>query len=315
MVSFDSEGQSRTLASAKLLAPEVLSRIAHLHIAVSRRVTGAIVGRHRSPLHGSSIEFAEHKEYSPGDEIRHIDWKAFGRFDKYYVKRFEDETNLRIYLLVDCSGSMGYGAEGGAHTKLEYAKRLAASVAFMLLRQQDSVGLIAFNDSVVEYVPARSKSSHLEDLCRVLVKLKPKGETGFPAALEHAIEHAGRRSLILILSDFFQDSGDSERLQAQLARRHEVGFFQVLDRAEIEFPFDRLTLFQDMEGPAEVLAEPHEIRDAYLEHFEKFRDSLRRNAVKNGIDYHLALTDETVDQFLVRYVTARANAGGGGRAL
>jgi uncharacterized protein (DUF58 family) len=300
----------RTSASNQLLDPQVLAQVAHLRIGVPRRVSGAIVGRHRSPLHGSSIEFAEHKEYTPGDEIRHLDWKAYARFDKYYVKRFEDETNVRALLVVDASGSMAYGS--GSRSKLDYAKSLAASLAFILLRQQDSVGLIGFGSKVVSLVTPRSKSSHIEDLSRVLLDLEPSGETSLHRGLEAALEQAPRRSMIFVLSDFFDSSPEAYKLMAQLGRRHEVVFFHILDPAELEFPFDRMTLFRSMESPGEVLAEPQLVRDLYLRQFDAFREDLRRRATKNGIDYRLARTDESTGQLLVRFVTARAAADNGG---
>jgi len=291
-------------AFSQLLDAKTLSKISHLRMEVSTRVSGAIIGRHRSPTHGSSIEFAEHKEYTPGDEIRHMDWKAYGRFDKYYIKRFEDETNLRTFLLVDGSGSMGY--QSGGVTKLQYACQLAAALSFILLRQQDSVGLVAFSDRVTEFVPPLSRSSHLEDISRVLCSLSPQGQTHLVQGLTHVLERARRRSLIIILSDFFDPSPDMENLLAQMARRNDVALIHVMDPYEISFPFENLTIFRSMEGAGEVLAEPKVMRETYLRELKRFRESLKQIAVKNGIAYQLASTDLPLDQVLVSYITARS---------
>src|SRR5437660_6828165 len=183
----------------ELLDAVSLSKLANLELRARAVVEGALSGLHQSPHRGASVEFAEHKEYSAGDEIKHIDWKAYGKFDKYYVKRFEEETELRAYLLVDCSGSMDY--RGAGMSKLEYARTLAASLAYLLLRQQDQVGLIAFGDKLRGYVPPRARGGHLADLLGMLEVTDAHGTTDLPRALSYLSEVAQRRSLVLLFSD------------------------------------------------------------------------------------------------------------------
>lgn len=302
MSSSEKESLGRGNAVSALLEPALLMRLNQLKVQSHKRLLGAIVGRHRSPSHGASIEFAEHKEYTPGDEIRHLDWKAYGKFDKYYVKRYEDETNLRTFVIVDASGSMGYGEPT---SKLLHASKLAAALAFVLLKQQDSVGLITVSDKVDHYIPPRATSSHLEDVCRTLVGLRPAGATLLAQGLQQVTEHARRRSTVFVLSDLFDQSSGLEKGLTQMAQRHEVTLLHVLDRDELEFPFDQLTVFRSMEDDAEVLAEPLVIRDTYLRELLRFRESMRRLALKNGMGYHLANTADTVDSIVVRCLTSR----------
>ena len=296
----------------ELLDPALMARLSHLSFRTGRFMSGSLSGQHRSPLHGSSIEFAEHKEYASGDEIRHINWQVFAKSDKYYVKRYEDETNLRCFLLIDASASMGYG-EGG-RTKLRVASELAAALAFLLLKQQDSVGLVAFGDSVRAYVPPRARSGHLREIGDALLSLTPEGETRIDAGLRHLMEHVGRRAVIFVLSDFFDHSEEFRRLLALFAgARHQITLMHVLDPDEISFPFEQLTLFRSMEGAGEVLAEPKVIRDTYLRELTAFRERLRQTCLEQGVDYHLVDTGRPLDETVVSYLTGRT--GRAGRAV
>ncbi len=283
----------RTGATSDLLDAETLARLNALRIDTRRRGSNALMGRHASANHGVSIEFAEHKEYSPGDDPRHLDWRASARQDRLYIKRFEDETNLKCFLLVDTSGSMGYGS--GEETKLRHASRIAAAIAFILLQQTDSVGLLGFASEVGPYVPPRSRNDHLQVLSSALLTLEPAGTTSIEGALEHVLERTSGRSLIVVLSDFFDASPRFGRVVRQVAQHHEVALLQVLDPAEQTFPFDKVTLFQAMEGPEEVLAEPRVIRANYLREMALFRERVRREALQAGADYSLISTDVPVD--------------------
>jgi uncharacterized protein (DUF58 family) len=287
----------------ELLSPELLARLSHLQIKIGRRLTGAIVGRHRSPNHGSSIEFKEHKEYAPGDEIRHLDWKAYAKLDRYYIKRFEDETNLRSFLLLDTSASMGYGSTG--ENKLRYASRLAAALAFILLKQQDSVGLVVFNNQIEKFIPPRSQGSHLQNIIEILDTLSPTGETALEAGLSHVLEHARKNSMVYVLSDFFDTSDSVQKILGHLSRRHEIALMHILDPHEIEFPFENMTLFQSMESSGQILAEPKIIRKTYLREFERFCDQLRRDALTNGMEYQQISTGTSVDKSLLDYLVSR----------
>ncbi|MGM0577834.1 MAG: DUF58 domain-containing protein [Myxococcota bacterium] len=292
----------------RLLDPRALARMKGLVLRSRLVVDGMLQGIHKSPHHGSSIEFAEHKEYSPGDEVRHIDWKAYGRLDKYYVKKFEQETNLRAWAVVDVSGSMGYGREGTL-TKLEYASVLATSLGFLLLRQSDSIGLVTFADDVRAVLPTRGRMSHLTHFCEQLEHARPRGGTSLEAGLRRIMEQAGKRGLVFVFSDFFGDRDSLFAILRQVVSRgHQVTVFHVLDGDELEFPFEEMTLFEGMESKRRLLAEPRLVREAYLERMAGFRDDVRRRCLDARIDYELADTREPPDRLLLRYLTA-AEAG------
>jgi uncharacterized protein (DUF58 family) len=269
-------------------------------------VEGILTGLHRSPHKGSSVEFAEHKEYTPGDDIRHIDWRLFGKSDKYYVKQFEDETNLKAYVLLDVSGSMGYASAGV--TKGEYAAQIAAAVAYTLLRQSDAVGLMLFHRGAADYVPPRARSVHLTDLLLAVSRAELAGTTDLAAALERLSEVARRRSLVLLLSDVFDHRPEvMGRLRQHRARGHDVALFHVLDPAERHFPFEDQTLFVDMEDDAlRVEANPKMIRAAYREEIEGYIAGMRRACEEADIEYNLVETSVPVEDVVARFVTRRA---------
>jgi uncharacterized protein (DUF58 family) len=258
------------------------------------------------------VEFAEHKEYSPGDEIRHIDWKAYGKFDRYYVKRFEEETELTCFLVLDRSGSMAY--RGGGVSKLEYAAYLCASLAYLLNRQQDKVGLLAFGGVGEEptYLPPRSRSNHLHDVLAAIDKIVDGGGHGSGAiagALERVAELARtRRSLIVLVSDLFDSPGSEvpavlRRLRVQ---RHDVTVFQVLDRDELELPFEGVTLFESLEDDRKLLADPRAVRGAYLRELEAFLAGIRKSLAEGDVEHQLVATHQPVERTLLDFLTARA---------
>lgn len=279
-----------------LLDAALLSRLSALRVRSRGRLNGAMVGKHRSRRHGSSIEFAEHKEYSPGDDTRRLDWKAYAKVDRYYVKRFEDETNLRTFLVMDSSGSMGYGEDDGQ--KLRHGARLAASLAFLLLREQDNVGLIAFQKTLTHYAPPRGQHGYLNELLRILVNLRAEGETEINAGLQHVVEVARQRSLVVVISDFFEPAQDFMKTLSLLARRHEVVLLHTLHPDELSFPFERMSIFRSMEDSGELIAEPMAIRDSYLKEMKRFQQELKDFCAKTGIRYQLTLTGEPIDRQL-----------------
>ncbi len=296
--------------SNPLLDAALLAQLSTLQLDTNHRIAGALVGRHRSPKHGSSIEFAEHKEYTQGDDIRHLDWKAYVKLDRYYVKRFEDETNLRTFILLDTSGSMRYGE--GDQEKFRHGCRLAAALAFLLLKQQDNVGLVAFRDRIVNYAPPRARSSYLKDLTNILLSLKPEGETRLLSGLEHLVEHAKHRSLIFVISDFFDSSSTFQKTLSRLSTRHDISLFHVLHPDERQFPFNEMTIFEALEGSKRVIAEPQTIRDTYLRVMETFLENMRSLCVKSGIQYNLAQTEEPIDKILSKYRGSRGERRQGG---
>lgn len=288
-----------------LLDPRALARLKGLHLRSRRVVDGLLQGIHRSPHHGSSIEFAEHKEYSPGDEIRHIDWKAYGRLDRYYVKKFEHETNLRVFSVLDTSASMGYGAEGTL-TKLEYASVLVASLAFLLLRQQDAVGLVTVADDVELAVPARGRMGHLNHLASLLEGVRPGGGTALEAGLARVVDSTRKRGLVLVFTDFFTPlERPFELLRQMVSRGHQVTLFHVFDGDEIDFPFDEMTLFEGLETRKRLLVEPKLLRDAYLERLAAFREEVRRRCLETPIDRVLVDTREPPAALLLRWLSRR----------
>jgi uncharacterized protein (DUF58 family) len=288
------------------LDPAVLAKLGKLSLRVRAIAEGILTGLHRSPHHGQSVEFAEHKEYAPGDEIRHIDWKAYGKFDKYYVKRFEQETNLRAYLVVDASGSMGYRGRPEAMTKLEVASALAASLAYLLFRQQDAAGLVLVGDAVRGAIPPRASASHLAPLLEALEGARPEGETRLARAVDWIIERAPRRSSVLVFSDLMDRDEKVLRKIAQLRlRRHDVTVFHVLDPAELEFPFDDPTLFLSMEDDRQVEAHGRDVRKGYLDLVGRWLDEVRRTAAEPDVDYQLCRTDRPVDEVLLPFLARR----------
>jgi uncharacterized protein (DUF58 family) len=291
---------------AALLDPLALAKLGNLRLRVRAIAEGVLTGLHKSPHHGQSVEFAEHKEYAPGDEIRHIDWKAYGKFDKYYVKRYEQETNLRAYLVVDASGSMGYRGDPDRMTKLETASALAATLAYLLFRQQDAAGLVLVQGDVRTAVPPRASASHLGPIVEALEAARPEGKTRLSAAVDWIVENAPRRSTIVVLSDLFDEDEKVLRKLAQLGRRkHDVTLFHVLDPAELEFPFDDPTLFLSMEDTRQVEAHGRDVRKGYLHVLEQWLAEVRSTAAEAHIDYALARTDRPVDEVLLPFLARR----------
>jgi uncharacterized protein (DUF58 family) len=289
-----------------LLDPEVLARLGSLRLRVRSVTEGILTGLHKSPQHGQSVEFAEHKEYTPGDDVRRIDWKAYGKFDRYYVKRYEQETNLRAFLVVDASGSMGYRGAAGRLSKLEYASTLAASLAYLLVRQQDAVGLVLVQDQVVRTVPPSAAANQLGALVEVLAAAAPAGPTRLSAAVDWLVEHAPRRSQVIVLSDLFdRDEGVLRRLAQLGKRKHEVTVFHVLDPAELEFPFEDPTLFLSMEDARSVEAHGRDVRRGYLEVLRRWLEEVRRSSAEADLDYGLCRTDRPLDEVLLPFLARR----------
>lgn len=281
--------------------PRLFARLGKRRFGTRRLMDGRLTGVHHSPHRGASIEFAEHKEYSPGDEIRHIDWKAVGKSDKYYVKQFEKETNLRCYLVLDGSGSMAYRSEG--MSKWDYACFLSSALAHLLLQQSDAVGVIIGGRGAPIYVPPRASASHIYNICRALEQRAPTGQVGLFPALDLLFEVASRRSQAVILSDFFDSSDDlQQHLRRLKGRRMQISVFHVLDPAELAFPFQRLTLFKAMEGSSKILAEPRLVRDVYLKALARFRGDLERTCRENDVDYQLMSTELTLEESVTRFL-------------
>jgi uncharacterized protein (DUF58 family) len=269
-------------------------------------VEGYVAGMHPSPYHGFSVEFAEHREYVPGDDIRHVDWKVWSKTDKLYLKQYEEETNLLLYLLLDTSESMSY-ASGQNVTKLKYAQFIAAALAYMVLQQQDSVGLAIFDDMVRRFLRPAGQPTHLKELLHVMDITPARDKSDLGTVFHDLAERFKKRGVVAILSDLFDDV---PRVIAGLKhfrhRRHEVIVFHILDPAELEFPFRQTTLFKGMEGLPEILTEPHALRRAYQAEIGAYLAEIKKGCQMINIDYVPLRTDQELDTALSGYLASRA---------
>jgi uncharacterized protein (DUF58 family) len=293
--------------SQKFLDPRTLAKVKDLEVRARRIVEGFVSGSHKSPFQGVSVEFAEHRQYTAGDDVRHIDWKLYGKTDKYYLKRYEQETNLVCNLVIDTSESMKYGS--GARSKLDYTRELAAVLAYLILHQQDSVGAAFFEHKLRYMVPPSGQASHLNQILHLLAVCQPANVASkIGPVLDELAVRWTKRSLVFIMSDCFDDV---EPLLSGLKhlkhRRHELVLLHVLDPAELDFPFKDVTLFKGLESLPESLVEPRAIRKAYRDEFEKFRREVEIGCRSADVDYQLVRTDEPIDRFLTRFLSTRAS--------
>mgnify|MGYP001453234063 CR=1 FL=1 len=292
----------------KFLDPRTLAKLQGLELRARSIVEGYVSGVHRSPYHGFSIEFAEHREYAQGDDLRYVDWKVFGKTDKFYLKQYEEETNLVSHMLIDTSESMRYRSAEAPLSKLEYAQCVAASLSYLILQQQDSVGLVTFDSEVRALINASANPSHLKQLLYVMENSRAQRKTRTGPIFHDLAERLKRRGLVLILSDLFDDVPSMMAgLKHFRHRRHEVVVFHVLDPAELEFPFRQTTLFRGMEELPDVLTDPRALRGAYLDEFGKFVQSVRKGCRAERIDYVLLRTDQSLEIALSSYLASRMN--------
>jgi uncharacterized protein (DUF58 family) len=289
------------------LDPAVVARLGTLELKARTIVEGFLSGLHRSPFKGFSVEFAEYRQYIPGDDLSTIDWKVYARSDRYNVKKFEDETNLDCHVMLDVSGSMGYGS--GAMTKFEYGACLAASLAYLMNRQRDAVGLTAFDDRIVEMLPASARGGHLRAVLLTLQRLQLGRETNVSKPLHQLADSLTKRGLVILISDLLDDPGEVIRgLKHFHFRGTDVIVFHVLDPDEIDFPFARATRFEDLETREEIMAVPAVVRDRYLKEIGALIDRYRRELGSSGVDYHLVTTAEPLEMALLAYLSTRSRA-------
>jgi len=295
-------------ATQKYLDPSGLHRVGNMELVAKQVVEGFLTGRHRSPYHGFSVEYLDHRAYTPGDEIRNLDWKIVARSDKYYVKLYEDETNLRAYILLDCSSSMNFGS--GDQTKLSWGSYLAAALTYLLLRQNDAVGLVEFDTGVRRFIPPKAHPTQFRRILQSLDGIEPGGETDVGGVLHEAAERTKRRGLIIVISDLIDNEAEiAHGLQRFRHSQHEVIVFHVMDDAELTFPYDRQTRFQDMEGSGLVSANPKSLRKQYMQRLNGFLTRLKRDCSDRSISYNLVKTNEPYDHFLAAYLDKRMRIG------
>ena len=293
------------------LDPEVVSRLGRLDLIARLVVEGFITGLHRSPYHGFSVEFSEHRPYMPGDPLRDVDWKALAKTDRLYVKQYEEETNLKAYLLLDISGSMAFES-GGSLAKFRYSAYLAAALAYLMLRQRDAVGLMLFSDRIKSFVPPRSVQSHLQVVLSQIETAKPEADTRMAPAFHDLAERLARRGLVIVLSDFFDEPEEVLKgLRHFRHRGHEVILFQVLDPREQDLAFPRnTTRFFDLEDPDQTLTtQPWHIQEEYRRLVDELTATYRQGCAEAQIDYMLLDTSTPFDRALSRYLVRRKRLG------
>ena len=291
--------------------PRVLARVGKLEMRARMVVEGIITGMHKSPYHGQSVEFLDHRSYVPGDDPRHIDWKVFGRAERIVIKKFEEETNLRGHVLVDCSESMRYGFLKEQLSKYEYAGTLAACLAYLLHRQHDSVGITLFDDEVRDRVPLSTNPSVLHWIGEAMDRMEPRAKTGFQHTMRAIADGIPSRGLVILISDLFAPRDEiAKGLEEFVVRGHDLAVFHVLEESELTFPFEGNTLFEGLEAELwetpNVTADPRSLRDAYLEEIESYLSEVERIASSLGVDYNRSHTGEPLDAAIISLIARRA---------
>jgi uncharacterized protein (DUF58 family) len=293
----------------KYLQPDVVAKLANMELVARLVVEGFITGLHKSPYHGFSVEFAEHRQYMPGDEIKHIDWKIYGRTDRYYIKQFEEETNLKAYIILDASRSMSYTSDGRM-TKLEYSSYVAAALAHLMVQQRDAVGLTVYDEKIRTYMPPHATKSYLKEILRQLEMLQASNKTGTANSLHEIAERIKRRGLVIILSDLFDKPEEvMSAFKHFRHRKNEVIVMQVLDPLERSFAFGRDAVFKDLETAEELTTQPWHIQKAYQDSMKKFLEHYKKECRENNIDYVLVDTSTPFDAALFEYLHKRQRMG------
>ncbi len=307
---------STTLGSKRFLPPEAIARIARLELRARVVVEGVLSGLHKSPYKGQSVEFLQHREYTKGDDLRRVDWKVWARQDRYYVKEFEEETNLRLFLVVDSSKSMTYShgtAAKPALSKYDYAATMAASLAWLALSHSDAVGCATFDNAVRASLPPRTRKTQLQGVIELLEAKPSENPTAFLPVFRQLAETLPKRGLVVVISDLLGDSsaGGPESILKGLSmlrrRGHDVAVLHVMDSDELDFPFDGPTRFEGLELPQHIACNPRALREGYLQAVEEFLSSLRRGCAGMRCDYSLVRTDQPVDASLIRFLSQRTS--------
>lgn len=295
-----------TSIDTNYLDPKVLNKVGKLELRARLVVEGFVTGMHKSPYRGFSVEFAQHREYVPGDDLRYLDWKIFGKSDRFVIKQFEEETNLRAHLFLDQSESMNYAHDGGM-SKFDYAATAVASLSYMIQQQADAVGLTLFDEKVARQVPPSNTRAGLGNIFASLDQAKARNQkTKIGGVLQELASHLRQRGMVLIFSDLFDAPEELLKGLRSIAQRgHDVVVFHILDRDEVEFPFERMTLFEGMEQLPELLVDPKSLRDAYLAEILGFAEQIKKGCLQNRIDYVRVVNSAPLDVVLTSYLTAR----------
>ena len=284
--------------------PKVLAKLKRLYLRARVVVDGVMIGIHPSRAKGLSSEFEDHREYSPGDDLRRIDWKAYGKFDRYFIKEYRETTNLKAYIILDSSSSMGYASDGWS--KFDYGSTLTASLAYLMLKQQDAVGLITFSNKIEKVIPPKAIHEYLFAILRELEERNPRGETRTGAVLQELAGSLRKRGLVILISDLLDNPEEVLKGLKQLrSRGNDIIVYHILDRDELEFPFKEATLFQDLEEDLKLLTDPYAVRSAYLKTIGTLIEDYRRSCASERIDYFLLDTSVGLDRGLNRYLTWR----------
>ncbi len=288
----------------QLLDAKIISKISRLDLRARYIVEGFLIGIHRSPYHGFSVEFSEHRPYMPGDEISRIDWKVYGKTDRFFIKQYEEETNLKSYILIDCSKSMEYSSNGV--TKFQYSITLGAAIAYLLFDQKDAVGLVLYSDGIKKIIEPRSSKVNLIEIYKALVNSSPDGKTETSKCLGEIAEKIKKRGLIVVISDFFDvPENVISALKKFRIKKNEVINFQILDPQEVNFAFTKDSIFKDLESQEELLTQPYQIRNNYQELVNQFLSNLKRNLLNHQIDHNIILTSDTFDKALLSFLKKR----------
>ena len=290
--------------SKRYFHPEAIRRLGRLEIRARHIVEGFLSGMHRSPYFGQSVEFLQHRQYAPGDDLRHVDWKVWAKQDRLYVKQYEEDTNMRCTMLVDTSASMNYG--NGPLNKFDYGATIASSLAYLILRQQDAVGCVTFDEGIRMTVPLRSKRNHLNSLAQALSSTTPKQKTDAFGVMREVAEIFPRRGMMIVISDLLCDTESTLKgLKLLRQRGHDVMVFHVLDDDEIDFPFNGSMRFEGLESDAFLNCNPRALREGYLEALGQFMDTIRLGCARAAVDYAVIRTSDPLDAALAKYLSNR----------
>lgn len=288
------------------LNPQIISRISSLDLRARLVVEGFMVGLHKSPYHGFSVEFSQHRPYMQGDNLRSVDWRVFGKTEKYFIKQYEEETNLKSYLILDCSKSMSY-ASNNQISKLDYASTLIAALSYMMIKQQDAISLTIYSDEIKKYLPPKSSNSYLQQVLKELVSIEASSKTNTADALNKVAEKIKRRGLVIIISDFFDDVDKTLKALKHFAhQKNEVIIFQILDPMERSFGFGKDAIFKDLETDEELTTQPYQIQKAYQQAMSEFTSKIKRECLNANFDYNLLDTSTPFDKALFSYIQKRS---------